>query len=85
MAREELSARTESQRLAKADGALAQAVRAMADKSNEHFKHEVNGEASRLLASEKRLLRGRELVWMLAQYLKTNASMSMVYTIQDIT
>eukprot|EP00969_Alexandrium_andersonii_P263867 11662847-Alexandrium_andersonii.AAC.1 len=57
----------------------------MADKSSEHCKHKVNGEASRLLRDETRRLRGRELVWMLAQYLKTNATMSVCYTIQDIS
>eukprot|EP00969_Alexandrium_andersonii_P015636 683851-Alexandrium_andersonii.AAC.1 len=56
----------------------------MADKSQEHFKHEVNGEAARLLRDESRLLRGRELVWMPAQFLKTNASMSACFAIQDI-
>eukprot|EP00969_Alexandrium_andersonii_P076207 3360317-Alexandrium_andersonii.AAC.1 len=84
LTREELGQKATDLRLAKADSALAQAVRAMAEKSNELFKHEVSSEASRLLNGEGRLLRGRELVWMLAQYLKTNASMSMVFTIQDI-
>eukprot|EP00969_Alexandrium_andersonii_P193449 8543892-Alexandrium_andersonii.AAC.1 len=40
LSREELGMKQADIRLAKADGALAQAVRAMADKSNEHFKHE---------------------------------------------
>eukprot|EP00969_Alexandrium_andersonii_P254213 11235064-Alexandrium_andersonii.AAC.1 len=40
LSREELAKKQEDNRLAKADAALAQAARAMADESQEHFKHE---------------------------------------------
>ena len=82
---EELAKLAPSQRFQRADIALAAKVEAMIVKSEMALRQQMGLRKVALQRSEFRILKGRELVWMVIDFFKMNKDMAPYYDYQDLT
>ena len=81
---EELGQLSPDPRLRKADLQLAVQTEKVINKSSETVKYQLELKKAAIRAQENRILKGREMIWMVVDHFKMNASLKVFYTFQDL-
>ena len=72
-------------RFKSADMKLAVSLSACIKDGNSELNRELQRLEQDCMSNKKECLRGRQILWMILDYFKTNRDMSVVYTVQDLT
>ena len=72
------------ERFFKADLALARAVEVVVNRSNESLKYDFQVQQSKVFRETGRSLRGRQMVWLVLDFFRTNRSLKTVYAYEDM-
>ena len=80
----ELGQLSNDPRLRKADLVLAVQTEKAINKSNETVKYQLELRKIALRQEENRIMRGREMIWLVVDHFKMNASLKTFYTFQDL-
>ena len=81
---EELGQLSPDPRLRKADLQLAIQAEKVINKSSETVKYQLELKKTAIRQKENRILKGREMIWLVVDHFKMNASLKVLYTFQDL-